>query len=138
MRFYQGRGVPPHTPKSEAPATDVERDPQFTPDFEAALVHQNLLVLLALQVLFGLGVWTGWKLYTHPMTTSERRVPDRVPDAEAMALGGGDIPAPVPGFFDKFFVTRVHADPAAADPHGATEAANLQVCFPPPPIETDL
>ena len=98
----------------------------------------NQLGLLALQVLFGLGVWTGWKLYTHPMTTSERRVPDRVPDAEAMALGGGDIPAPVPGFFDKFFVTRVHADPAAADPHGATEAANLQVCFPPPPIETDL
>ena len=113
------------------PLTGVERDVCLRdPDCDVNDNEQrhilNQLGLLALQVLFALGVWKGVQLYRHPMTNSEKRVPDRLPDAEATALGGGDAPARAPGFFEKFFVVRVNADPNAADPNGAAEAARLQ------------
>ena len=53
------------------------------------------LPLLLMNVLWGLGIWTAWKLYNHSSTNSEMRKPPAAVDQSgtATALGGGDQPA---------------------------------------------
>ena len=96
----------------------------------------NALPLLLLNVLWGLGVWTAYKLYKHPTTTADKRVPPQDTSANA-AVGGGAAPAAegaTEPFIHKLFVTKIGPDPTANDPATAARAATLQtyiynICF---------